>query len=68
MFGAHIPETKWESATITTLDERIPSYIQKVVKRDPFSGKPICIACWDYMPDETKGNVFPGLDSGDGFG
>jgi len=39
VFGAHIPETKWESATITTLDERIPSYIQKVVKRDPFSGK-----------------------------
>lgn len=39
VFGAHIPETKWESATITTLDGRIPSYIQKVVKRDPFSGK-----------------------------
>ena len=36
--------------------------------RDPFSGKPICIACWDFMPDETKGNIFPGLDSGDGFG
>ncbi|CAA2159907.1 Oleate hydratase [Methylobacterium brachiatum] len=39
VFGAHIPETKWESATITTLDERIPRYIQKVAKRDPFSGK-----------------------------
>jgi oleate hydratase len=39
VFGAHIPETKWESATVTTLDERIPQYIQKVAKRDPFSGK-----------------------------
>lgn len=39
VFGAHIPETKWESATITTLDERIPKYIQKIAKRDPFNGK-----------------------------
>lgn len=39
VFGAHIPETKWESATVTTLDERIPRYIQKICKRDPFSGK-----------------------------
>jgi oleate hydratase len=39
VFGAHIPETKWESATVTTLDERIPAYIQKICKRDPFSGK-----------------------------
>ncbi|MGF2947069.1 oleate hydratase [Mycobacterium sp. Lab-001] len=39
VFGAHIPETKWESATVTTLDRRIPHYIQKICKRDPFSGK-----------------------------
>lgn len=39
VFGAHIPETKWESATVTTLDERIPAYIQKISKRDPFAGK-----------------------------
>ncbi|HEY9214912.1 MAG TPA: oleate hydratase, partial [Ancylobacter sp.] len=38
-FGAHIPETKWASATITTLDERIPEYIRKIAKRDPFSGR-----------------------------
>lgn len=38
VFGAHIPQTKWESATVTTLDERIPKYIQKIAKRDPFSG------------------------------
>ena len=39
VFGAHIPETKWESATITTLDARIPEYIRRICKRDPFSGK-----------------------------
>ncbi|MGX4712001.1 oleate hydratase [Rhodococcus ruber] len=39
VFGAHIPQTKWESATVTTLDTRIPEYIEKVCKRDPFSGK-----------------------------
>jgi oleate hydratase len=39
VFGAHIAETKWESATVTTLDERIPKFIGKIAKRDPFSGK-----------------------------
>ncbi|MFA5605949.1 MAG: oleate hydratase [Leucobacter sp.] len=39
VFGSHIPETKWESATVTTLDKRIPEYIQKISKRDPFSGR-----------------------------
>ncbi|WP_433260297.1 oleate hydratase [Actinosynnema sp. CS-041913] len=39
VFGAHIPRTKWESATVTTLDRRIPEYIQKICKRDPFSGR-----------------------------
>lgn len=38
-FASSIQETKWESATITTLDDRIPSFIQKICKRDPFSGK-----------------------------
>ena len=32
-------QTNWESATITTLDEKIPPYIQKICKRDPFSGR-----------------------------
>ena len=31
--------TNWESATVTTLDNRIPKYIEKICKRDPFSGK-----------------------------
>jgi len=39
VFGSHIPETKWESATVTTLDARIPALIEKIAKRDPFSGK-----------------------------
>jgi len=39
VFGSHIPETKWESATVTTLDERIPRHIARIAKRDPFSGK-----------------------------
>lgn len=39
VFGAHISETKWESATVTTLDARIPRYIGAIARRDPFSGK-----------------------------
>ena len=39
VFGGHIPETKWQSCTVTTLDKRIPDYIQKITKRDPFSGR-----------------------------
>ena len=39
VFGGHIPQTKWESATVTTLDRRIPAHIERVCKRDPFSGK-----------------------------
>ncbi len=38
-FCSNINSTNWESATITTLDERIPKYIEKICKRDPFSGK-----------------------------
>ena len=39
VFCSSIPETKWESATVTTLDNRIPEYIRKICKRDPFSGR-----------------------------
>lgn len=39
VFCGNIPESKWESATVTTLDARIPEYIRKIAKRDPFSGK-----------------------------
>ncbi|MFA9378723.1 MAG: oleate hydratase [Lachnotalea sp.] len=32
-------QSNWMSATVTTLDDSIPPYIQKICKRDPFSGK-----------------------------
>lgn len=32
-------QSNWMSATVTTLDGRIPPYIQRICKRDPFSGK-----------------------------
>lgn len=38
-FCGDIGATNWESATITTLDDKIPPYIEKICKRDPFSGK-----------------------------
>ena len=31
-------QSNWMSATVTTLDDKIPPYIQKICKRDPFSG------------------------------
>ena len=39
VFCGNIEQSKWESATVTTIDARIPEYIQKICKRDPFSGK-----------------------------
>ena len=39
VFCGNIEQSKWESATVTTVDARIPEYIQKICKRDPFSGK-----------------------------
>jgi oleate hydratase len=38
-FCMDVDATRWESATVTTLDEKIPPYLQKICKRDPFSGK-----------------------------
>lgn len=39
VFCSDIDKTKWESTTVTTLDERIPAYIERICERDPFSGK-----------------------------
>lgn len=39
VFCSNIDQTKWESATITTLDERIPRYIEKISHRNPYSGR-----------------------------
>ena len=38
-FCTNTDATNWESASITTLDDKIPPYIEKICKRDPFSGK-----------------------------
>ncbi len=38
-FCSDISKSNWESATITTLDDKIPPYIERICKRDPFSGK-----------------------------
>ena len=32
-------QSNWMSATVTTLDDKIPLYVQKICQRDPFSGK-----------------------------
>lgn len=38
-FCSDIGATNWESATVTTLDGKIPAYIERICGRDPFSGK-----------------------------
>ena len=32
-------KSNWMSATVTTLDDKIPPYVEKICKRNPFSGK-----------------------------
>jgi Myosin-crossreactive antigen len=49
-FCGDTAKTNWESATVTTLDDKIPPYIEKICKRDPFSGKVVTggiISCRD---------------------
>ncbi len=39
-FCDHLPEESWfVSATLTTLDDRVAPYIEKISKRDPYAGK-----------------------------
>ena len=38
VFCSDPEHSKWMSATVTTLDMEIPPYIQKICKRDPFTG------------------------------
>jgi len=38
-FCSDVEKTNWESATITTSDDKIISYIEKICKRDPRSGR-----------------------------
>jgi len=38
-FCTHPEQSQWESASITTLDERIPAHIERIAKRPTRSGK-----------------------------
>ena len=49
-FCSDIEKTNWESATITTLDDKIIPYITNICKRDPRSGKVVTggiVSCQD---------------------
>ena len=38
-FCSDIQATKWESATVTLLDDKIAPYVQEICQRNPYSGK-----------------------------
>ena len=49
-FCSDTQKTNWESATVTTSDERSISYIKKICKRDPLSGRVVTggiVSCKD---------------------
>ena len=49
-FCSDVTKTNWESATITTLDDKIIPYITNICKRDPRSGKVVTggiVSCQD---------------------
>ena len=49
-FCGDVAKTNWESATITTLDEAILPYIERICKRDPKSGRVVTggiVSCKD---------------------
>ena len=49
-FCSDVAKTNWESATITTLDDKIIPYITNICKRDPRSGKVVTggiVSCQD---------------------
>ena len=49
-FCSDIEKTNWESATVTTSDDKIISYIEKICKRDPRSGRVVTggiVSCQD---------------------
>ena len=50
VFCGQPQKSKWMSATVTTLDGAIPPYIEKICKRDPFSGHTVTggiVSCRD---------------------
>ena len=49
-FCSDVAKTNWESATVTTLDDKIIPYITNICKRDPKSGKVVTggiVSCKD---------------------
>ncbi len=49
-FCSDVAKTNWESATVTTLDDKILPYITNICKRDPKSGKVVTggiVSCQD---------------------
>lgn len=49
-FCSDVSKTNWESATVTTLDDKIIPYITNICKRDPRSGKVVTggiVSCQD---------------------
>lgn len=49
-FCSDVKKTNWESATVTTLDDKILPYIENICKRDPLSGKVVTggiVSCMD---------------------
>ena len=49
-FCSDISRSNWESATVTTLDEKIISYIKNICKRDPRTGRVVTggiVSCKD---------------------
>ena len=49
-FCSDVAKTNWESATVTTLDDKILPYIEAICKRDPKSGKVVTggiVSCQD---------------------
>lgn len=49
-FCSDIEKTNWESATVTTSDDKIISYIENICKRDPRSGRVVTggiVSCQD---------------------
>ncbi|MBE7728720.1 oleate hydratase [Komagataeibacter sp. FXV3] len=41
VFCGDTTKSRWESATVTTLDARIPALVHRVTGRDPFSGRTV---------------------------
>lgn len=41
VFCGDTMKSRWESATVTTLDARIPALVYKITGRDPFSGRTV---------------------------